>query len=114
MGEDPGTDGTAVTQERAPQEIRREIEETRRELGDTVASLAVKADVKAQAKHKVEATKASATEKKHEWAGKVKQASPRGAAATATVVSHKARENPLPLIAAGAFLLGLLVGRARK
>jgi ElaB/YqjD/DUF883 family membrane-anchored ribosome-binding protein len=114
MGQDPSTDGTAVTQEREPQEIRSDIEETRQELGDTAASLAEKADVKAQAKQKVEETKASVAEKKDEWVGKAREASPQGAASAATSVSQKARENRLPLAAAGAFLLGLLIGRARK
>ena len=43
MGQDTRADGTAVTQEREPQEIREEIEGTGHELGDTVASLAEKA-----------------------------------------------------------------------
>ena len=42
------TDTTSET--RSPEEIRRDIEETRGELGDTVEALAAKADVKAQAK----------------------------------------------------------------
>jgi hypothetical protein len=45
-----------VTQEQAqqqtPEEIRREIERTRRELGDTVEALSHKADVKEQAREK--------------------------------------------------------------
>jgi Tfp pilus assembly protein FimV len=45
-----------VTQEQAqqqtPEEIRREIERTRRELGDTVEALSQKADVKEQARQK--------------------------------------------------------------
>jgi Tfp pilus assembly protein FimV len=45
-----------VTQEQAqqqtPEEIRREIERTRRELGDTVEALSHKADVKEQARQK--------------------------------------------------------------
>jgi Tfp pilus assembly protein FimV len=45
-----------VTQEQAqqqtPEEIRREIERTRSELGDTVEALSQKADVKQQARQK--------------------------------------------------------------
>ena len=37
MGQDTRADGTAVTQEREPQEIREEIEDTRHELGDRIA-----------------------------------------------------------------------------
>jgi hypothetical protein len=35
-----------VTQQQTPEEIRREIERTRRELGDTVDALSHKADLK--------------------------------------------------------------------
>jgi ElaB/YqjD/DUF883 family membrane-anchored ribosome-binding protein len=46
-----------------PGELRQEIEETREELGATVAAIAEKADVKAQAKAKADAGKAQAKEK---------------------------------------------------
>jgi Protein of unknown function (DUF3618) len=42
------------------QQIEREIEETRRQLGDTVEALAAKADVKAHAHRRIETTKTSA------------------------------------------------------
>lgn len=42
-----------------PEQIQQEIEETRRELGDTVEALAAKADVKALAHEKIERAKAS-------------------------------------------------------
>jgi hypothetical protein len=38
--------------QQTPEEIRREIERTRRELGDTVEALSHKADVKEQARQK--------------------------------------------------------------
>ena len=47
MGEDPGTVGAPVEAAKDPEQIREEIEATRRELGDTVEALAAKADVKA-------------------------------------------------------------------
>jgi Protein of unknown function (DUF3618) len=43
-----------VTQQQTPEELRREIERTRRELGDTVDALSHKADVKEQARLKKE------------------------------------------------------------
>ena len=43
-----------MTQQQTPEEIRREIERTRRELGETVDELSRKADVKAQARLKKE------------------------------------------------------------
>ena len=41
-----------MTQQQTPEELRREIERTRRELGDTVEALSHKADVKEQARQK--------------------------------------------------------------
>lgn len=38
---------------KTPEEIRRDIEETREDLGDTVDALSAKTDVKARAKEKV-------------------------------------------------------------
>jgi uncharacterized protein DUF3618 len=43
-----------MTGQQTPEEIRREIEQTRRELGDTVDALSHKADVKQQARIKKE------------------------------------------------------------
>ena len=45
-------EGEVVTGQQTPEEIRREIEQTRRELGDTVDALSQKADVKEQARIK--------------------------------------------------------------
>jgi hypothetical protein len=66
---------------REPAEIRRDIEATRGELGDTVEALARKADVKAQARQKLAAVK--------------------GAVAA----------NPVPLAVAGAAVVGLILVR---
>ena len=49
-----------MTTAKDPEQIQREIEETRRELGDTVEALAAKADVKAQVHGRIESVKASA------------------------------------------------------
>ena len=43
-----------MTQQQTPEEIRHEIEQTRRELGETVDALSHKADVKEQARLKKE------------------------------------------------------------
>jgi|HubBroStandDraft_6_1064221.scaffolds.fasta_scaffold762612_2 hypothetical protein len=59
MGEDPSTVGTPVEAAKDPEQIREEIEATRRELGDTVEALAAKADVKAHVHDRVQRTKAS-------------------------------------------------------
>jgi hypothetical protein len=44
-----------MTPQQTPEEIRQEIERTRRELGETVDALSQKADVKEQARLKKEA-----------------------------------------------------------
>ena len=43
-----------MTEQQTPEEIRREIERTRQELGETVDALSYKADVKEQARLKKE------------------------------------------------------------
>ena len=108
------TDKTAVRESRDPEQIQREIEETRKELGDTVEALAEKTDVKAQAKRKVQETQATVAEKKDEFVGKAREASPESATSAATQASQKARENPVPLAALGAFAAGFLAGRVTK
>ena len=111
MGQDPRTETTTVTESADPEQIQREIEDTREELGDTVAALSEKADVKTQAKQKIEASKASVSEKKEQLLGKAKETSPDFAASAASQASQKARENPVPLAVAGAFAAGFLAAR---
>jgi Protein of unknown function (DUF3618) len=48
MGQDPRKGGTVTTEE-----LRRDIEQTRAQLGDTAAALGAKADVKGRAKERV-------------------------------------------------------------
>ena len=62
-------------------ELREGIEETREELGDTVAALAEKSDVKAQARKKAEAAK------------------------------QQVRQNPTPVAVAGGLLAVLVLAR---
>ena len=54
-------------------DLRREIERTRAELGATVEALSQKADVKAQAKERVELAKGQARERVHETQEKAMQ-----------------------------------------
>jgi ElaB/YqjD/DUF883 family membrane-anchored ribosome-binding protein len=96
---------------RDPEQIREEIEETRAELGDTVAAMAQKTDVKAQAKQRIDHAKATVTEKTEEFVGKAKDVSPDTAVSAASTATQKARQNPLPVAAAGAFAAGFLLGR---
>ena len=114
MGEEPSASGTPVTGTQDPEQLQREIEETREELGDTVEALAAKTDVKARARQKLDDAKSTASEKKEELFGKAKEASPDTAATAASQASQKARENPLPVAAAGAFAAGFVLGRFTK
>jgi ElaB/YqjD/DUF883 family membrane-anchored ribosome-binding protein len=66
MAESGKTKAGGSAEQRSPEEIQAEIEQTREELGDTVGELAEKADVKKQAKRKVQETKAKAAAKKDE------------------------------------------------
>jgi hypothetical protein len=59
MGEEPGAVGAPLEAAKDPEQIREDIEATRRELGDTVEALAAKADVKAHVRERVQRTKAS-------------------------------------------------------
>lgn len=102
MGEDPREDRQAVdTAERTPEQIEAEIEQTRRDLGDTVAAVAEKADVKAQAKAKVEDAKA-----------RLRAKAPSSAGDGASQVGRVASENRRPLVIGGAVLVAFLLGRA--
>jgi Protein of unknown function (DUF3618) len=137
MGEDPGAvsaravDETGVPPERTtvgdaptaapaqampedPAEMREEIERTRQDLGDTVAALAEKTDVKARAKDKVAEVKSNVTEKKTELMGRARESSPEGASSAATQVKTKAQQNPVPTAALAAFVGGFLFGRITK
>jgi hypothetical protein len=102
MGEDPREDRQAVdAAERTPEQIEAEIEQTRRELGDTVAAVAEKADVKAQAKAKVEDAKA-----------RLRAKAPSSAGDGAGQLGRVASENRRPLVIGGAVLVAFLLGRA--
>jgi ElaB/YqjD/DUF883 family membrane-anchored ribosome-binding protein len=122
MGEDERTASSPVGAEavdaqagdqgpRDPDEIRSDIEETRRELGDTVAAVAEKADVKAQAKSKVDDVKQRVTGKKDEFADRAKQAAPESGGQAAEQAKSLARENRTTLIVACAVVAGFVLGR---
>jgi ElaB/YqjD/DUF883 family membrane-anchored ribosome-binding protein len=111
MGQDARPGGTQVTGSREPQEIRRDIDSTRRDLGDTVEALAEKTDVKAQTQRKIAEVRQSIDAKRGELMGKARGAPPEGASSAAGSIQQKARENPLPVAVAGAFAAGLIIGR---
>ena len=101
-----------------PDRIRREIEATRNDMGDTVDALSYKADVKSRAKESLMDKKESIKSKVVGASDRVGDASPDG-----EQVKHNARraagaaqENPLGLaigsVAAG-FIVGLLLPSSR-
>ena len=135
MGEDPGAVSTRALDEsgvpqptttgdapavaaqptpESPAELRADIERTRQDLGDTVAALAEKTDVKARAREKVAEVKSNVTEKKTELMGRARESSPEGANSAATQVKTKAQDNPVPTAALAAFVGGFLFGRITK
>jgi predicted AlkP superfamily phosphohydrolase/phosphomutase len=82
--------------QQTPEEIRREIERTRQELGDTVDALSHKANVKEQARLKRDEVKEQARVKKDE-------------------VQERVSANPTPfLVIGGALALLLLIRMLRK
>jgi Skp family chaperone for outer membrane proteins len=107
---------------RTPEQVRAEIEETREQLGETVAALAEKTDVKGQAKRATEQAKANVTEKvaafketagekKQEFVASAQEATPESLGDAGTQARGLARENSTVLIAAATFGLGLIIGR---
>jgi len=110
MGEEPGA-GRATVDTNDPEQIRADIEQTREELGETVAALSAKTDVKARAKDRIEGTKATLQDTREKVAGKAREITPETATAAAANATQAARRNPLPVAVAGAFMAGLLVGR---
>jgi len=97
--------------QRDPEQIREEIEQTRREVGDAAAALAQKAHVKAQAKEKFEEIKVRVEGKREEVLGRVGEATPDSASQAASTVGMKVRESPVELLVAGAAVGGFLLGR---
>jgi ElaB/YqjD/DUF883 family membrane-anchored ribosome-binding protein len=95
---------------REPDQIRADIEGTREQLGETVEALAEKADVKHQARLKVDETKGRFRHKAEDAKAKISSASPDQAKGAATGAASTAKEKPLPFAVAGAFAAGLVIG----
>jgi ElaB/YqjD/DUF883 family membrane-anchored ribosome-binding protein len=118
MGEDQGAVSASVTDQPGagqtpddPQQLRAEIERTREDLGDTVAALAEKTDVKARARDKVAEVRQNVSQRRTELVDRARESSPDGASSAATQVRAKAQENPIPTAAIAAFVGGFLLGR---
>jgi uncharacterized protein DUF3618 len=142
MGEAERQDGPAVTppddsgavpatpepDDRGPEQIEHDIEQTREELADTVAALAEKTDVKSRAKDKVQDVKQTvvgkkdevvgkAQAKKDEFASKAQGASPSSIDTDRVAATAKDTAQKPPAIAGAAFvsgfLLGIIIGKRR-
>jgi ElaB/YqjD/DUF883 family membrane-anchored ribosome-binding protein len=94
-----------------PEELRREIEETRTELGATVEALSDKADVKSQVREKAQEGKEQLREKSDELKEKLRGATPESAQQSAGQAAQKAKERPLPVAVVGALVTGFILGR---
>ena len=124
MDQDKSAAGPELTDdsERTPQRVREEIEETRAELGDTVAALAEKTDVKAQAKQAVDATKETVTgrvseirqnvtDKKDDFVSSAQEATPESVSDAGQRVQAFIAENAVVVAAVSGFAFGWLVSR---
>jgi ElaB/YqjD/DUF883 family membrane-anchored ribosome-binding protein len=110
--------GTEPADER--ERIQGDIEQTREELAESVEALAAKADVKAQAKKRIDVRKDAmreqgrrAQEKISGVRSQVSGATPEDAKAAAHKATTAAQERPLPVIGI-AFAAGLALGRLTK
>jgi hypothetical protein len=127
MGESQGPAGEKVMTEedRTPEQVRAEIEHTRAELGDTVAELAAKTNVKAQAHRAVDNARATVTSKarevkstaaakKTELTTTARESTPPSADAARRQVISQAQRHRVALIALAAFGVGILIGKRRS
>lgn len=96
---------------RSPAQIQAEIDATREQLGDTVAAVGEKLDVKSQARERVAEAKQTVHAKKDDLLSKAKSSSPDSAGAGAQQLKATIQENPIPLAIGGALLIGFAFGR---
>ncbi|HEX3975241.1 MAG TPA: DUF3618 domain-containing protein [Solirubrobacteraceae bacterium] len=126
MGESQGPAGETVGTERdrTPEQVREEIERTRIEMGETVAQLAAKADIKGQAHQAVDNAKATVSEKAHdvttsaaakkaEISAAARGAMPPSADAARRQMVTRVQEHRVAVIAVVAFGAGMLIGKRR-
>ena len=113
MGQDEGAVRASVGTEDTAQ-MRAEIEETREDLGETVAALAEKTDVKARAKEKLGGVRDSVAAKRTEVTDRARETTPDGASSALSTLRAQAERNPLVTAAAAALIGGFLVGRLTK
>jgi Protein of unknown function (DUF3618) len=120
MDEEPRDVGSQVADGDDPVTIRAKIEETRGDLGDTVAALSDETDVKARTREKVKGARATVlekagdaratvSEKADEFASKAHDAIPAGAQARVSDLSRRVRRDRRRAVVIVGVVLGLLV-----
>jgi len=112
---DPARSGSAPSD---PAELRRDIEEVRGELADTVDALADKADIKTRAQDKAQELKTQATKKAQELKAQAMEKAPE-VRAQATAKAQQAQQvvqvKPGAAVGAALAVLGMLIlGRRRR
>ncbi len=109
---------TSPSGPQTPDELRAEIERTRTELGSTVDALSEKLDVKAQAKHRVDAAKTSVSDATHKAVAAaplpVQEALGKAQAAAAPAIDKARPYRTQIWVGVGALLLAIMVLRRRK
>jgi len=111
---DPAQAGSASSEQ---VELRRDIEQVRGELADTVNALTEKADVKARAQERAQALKAQATEKAREVRAQAAAKAPQltgVAQQKAQQAQQVVQEKPGAAVGAAVAVLGLLILRRRR
>ena len=121
MGQDAspvGTPAAAVSAPAPPPEdpplLRAEIERTRLELGDTVAALAGKTDVKARAKGRSPTSATAVNESAAPHGQRPRDDAPTAPDRRPSRSATKAQANPVPTAAIAALAGGFLLGRITK
>ena len=122
MSEEPTGARAASTEDpgaKAPEELQRDIEQTRADLGDTVDALSQKADVKAQLKAATNEQKAKLRAKREQFAQRLAQRSGDGGGRRdvaaqgqriASELAERTSRQPLSYLG-GALAVGVLLGR---
>ncbi len=109
-----GSPAVEEQETRSPEEIRRDIERTRLELGDTVEALGKKTDVKGQAQERIAEAKFQAREKVDSIKQRASAATPSSAKEAGSTATATAKSNPLPFAIGAALAFGFLIGRITK
>jgi Protein of unknown function (DUF3618) len=113
--------GAGGSDRKSAEELHADIEQTREELGETIEALAAKTDVTARAQRRIDTAKKelsgkaaqvkqTVATKKDDLASKAKEASPASASGGAQQFGSTVHKRPLPFVAAGSFVLGVIAG----